>query len=201
MRLTDRDKKILRYIEEYKSITIIQCSKIFYCNYKQAYYQARKRLSILYKNKYLKKYRKDPMHETIYFMDKHLNYHDLKVFDIYAELISLKVNIRYLKPKFRITGINDKYREIDALIECEYKGYFYPIILEIDMTHFTNIEKLDEIYNSGYFQNKYKKLANNIFPTVLLLRPYLPFTPLYSNLYDIKVMCLDNYNLSLIFNF
>jgi hypothetical protein len=198
MILMERDKNILRHIEKYKSITLTQCSKIFYRNHKQAYYQARKRLSILYKNKYLKKYRKDPRSETIYFLNKHLSYHDLKVFDIYADLINMGADILFFKTKYRINNPSG-YREIDALIECKYNGYFYPIILEIDMSHFTTIEKLNDIYNSKHFQDKYKKLAPDIFPTVLIFRPYLPLDPLHSDLFDILVMQFNNYSLESLF--
>lgn len=45
--ITERDKEILRWVEENKSMTIDQCSKIFYNGNTYAYDQARKRLRFL----------------------------------------------------------------------------------------------------------------------------------------------------------
>lgn len=202
MILTQRDKKILRYIENHKSITINQCSKIFFSKNKEAYYQARKRLSILYKNKYIKKYRYDYKSETIYYIsNKHLSYHDLKVYDIYADLINLEIKIKSFHAKYKIPTPDSKmkYREADAFIEVEHLGYFYPILLEIDMHHFTTKTKLMDIYTSNYFQEKYKNLGYNIFPTILILRPYLSEQPLASELFDINIMEFNKYDLKTIF--
>lgn len=202
MMLTTRDKEILKYVEKYKSITITQCSKLFFRKNKESYYQARKRLGILYKNKHLKKYRYDYKSETIYYMNKKLSYHDLKVFDIYAELINIGATIKNFTTKYKIPTLEGKkkYREADALLEVEYQGYFYPILLEIDMHHFTSKNKLMDIYNSNHFQEKYKNLGEDIFPTILILRPYIPTTLFTTNLFDYYVMEFDNYNLSKIFD-
>ncbi|EGO86294.1 hypothetical protein G8S49_11355 [Clostridium botulinum C] len=176
MYLTKRDKSILKFIEEYGSITINQCSKIFFDKNKEGYQQARKRLKKLSENKFLKRYRKDMHSECIYFLDKKLSLHDLKAFDIYAELIFTGATIKKFIPKYRIKTLNSKktYRELDVLAEFIYKDYFYTLIIEIDYTHFTNKEKLLDIYNSNHFQSKYKHLDSNIFPSILILRPYIP---------------------------
>ncbi|NEZ74234.1 hypothetical protein EXM56_02500 [Clostridium botulinum] len=194
MYLTNRDKKILKFIEEYKSITINQCSKIFFSKCKQNYYQARKRLKLLSDNKHLKRYRKDMRSETIYYLDKKLSIHDLKVLDIYAELINKGAEIKYFKREYTIPTKNKEYRA-DGLIECTKDGYFYPILIEVDYTHFTSNKKLLDIYNSNYFQDKYEHLDIDIFPTVLIVRPFisssnnnLPFNIIYST------MCINNIN-------
>lgn len=170
MYLTARDRKIIKFIEEYKSITINQCSKIFFNNCKESYYQARKRLKLLADNKYLQRYRKDMRSETVYYITKKLSFHDLKVLDIYTYLISLGANIKTFKREYIIT-LEDKEYRADGFIECVKDGYFYPILVEIDYTHFTSKKKLMDIYNSGYFQSMYKKLDADVFPTVVIMRP------------------------------
>ncbi|APF26982.1 replication-relaxation family protein [Clostridium sporogenes] len=194
MYLTNRDKEIFKFIEQYGSITINQCSKIFFSKCKQNYYQARKRLKLLSDNKYLKRYRKDMRSEAVYYLDKKLSAHDLKVLDIYAELLHLGAEIKYFEREYIIPTKNKEYRA-DGLVECTKDGYFYPILIEVDYTHFTSNKKLLDIYNSNYFQDKYKDLDTDIFPTVLILRPFLsnninnlPFNIIYST------MCINNIN-------
>ena len=175
----DRDKEILVWIEKHKSITINQCAKIFFkeSNDKNAYYQARKRLRLLYQNKYIKRFRNDMRHEAVYFLSKKLSYHDLKIFDIYAELTKLDADITNFKKEYSIKFKSKEYR-VDALIEFNYNGYFYPLVVEIDYTHYTSKKKLLSIYNSQHFQKKYKESLgeNDIFPTILIVRPFLPTT-------------------------
>ncbi|KEH91605.1 hypothetical protein Z962_p0133 (plasmid) [Clostridium botulinum C/D str. BKT12695] len=172
MYLKKRDSEIIKFIKMYGSITINQCSKIFFTKNKEGYQQARKRLKQLSDNKFIKRYRKDMQSECIYFLDKKLSIHDLKTIDIYAELINAGATIKSFTPKYRIDTIesNKKYRELDAYIEFIYKDYLNFLILEIDYTHFTSKNKIIDIYNSNHFQNKYKKLDSNIFPDILILR-------------------------------
>lgn len=184
MILTQRDKNILRFIEEYKSITINQCSKIFFNNCKQAYYQARKRLRQLYDNKYIKRYRADMKSECIYYLTKKLSIHHLKVLDAYAEFIKIGANIEYFKTEYKVPT-KSKYYRLDALIEVTYEEYFYPLIIEVDYTHFTSQRKLIDIYNSKHFQDKYKELDDNIFPTVLIIRPVISDNSITSDLFNI----------------
>lgn len=203
MYLTDRDKDILRFIEEFKSITINQCAKIFFKNSteKNAYYQARKRLRLLSDNNYLKRFRKDMRTEVVYYFKNKLSEHDLKVLDIYAEIIDLGAEITLFEREHIIPTKNKEYRA-DALIECQKDGYFYPILIEIDYTHFTSQKKLDDIYNSNYFQNKYKKLDDNIFPTIIIVRPFLPNnTNTANNNYSILYFDINNINnIKILFN-
>ncbi|WP_033047159.1 hypothetical protein [Clostridium botulinum] len=172
MYLSDRDKSILKFIEEYGSITINQCSKIFYTKNKERYYQARKKLKKLADEKLLKRYRKDMRSQAVYYMSKKLSFHDLKVLDIYAELIDMGANITFFKREYTINTLNKNYRA-DGLIECIFDGYFYPILIEIDYTHFTSPKKLLDIYHSEYFQNKYKDLDENIFPSIIIVKPII----------------------------
>lgn len=170
MIITNRDKKTLQFIEKYGSITINQCSKIFFKNCKENYYQARKRLKKLSDNKYLNRYRKDMRSETVYYLEKKLSIHDLKVLDVYAYLIYSGVKIKSFNQEYVIPAGDKNYRA-DALIEFIYGDYFYTLLIEVDYTHYTSQKKLFDIYNSSYFQNKYKNLGEDIFPKVVIIRP------------------------------
>lgn len=170
MILTNRDKEIIKFIEKYGSITITQCSKIFFKNCKENYYQARKRLKKLSDNKYLNRYRKDMRSETVYYLEKKLSIHDLKVLDIYSYLIYSGATIKLFNQEYVIPAGDKNYRA-DALIEFVYEDYFFTLLIEVDYTHYTSQKKLLDIYNSSYFQNKYKDLGENIFPKVVIIRP------------------------------
>lgn len=188
MLLMPRDKQILKFIEDYGSITIKQCAKIFFTNNNMAYDQARKRLAILFKNKFLKRYRQDMRSETIYYSDNKLSFHDLKVLDIYAYIISVGADVTYFKQEYTIPCGDKDYRA-DGLIQCIYEDFFYPILIECDYTHYTSEKKLMDIYKSGYFQDKYRDKDENMFPFVIIMRPVipsidtslLPYNVLYTN--------------------
>lgn len=173
MILTKRDKEILKFIESYGSITINQCSKIFFGHCKQNYYQTRKRLKLLADNGYLKRYRKDMRTETVYYQEKKLSFHDLKVLDVYAYVKSVGADITFFKQEYSIT-LKDKEYRADGFLECLKDNYFFPIIIESDISHLTGEKKLMDIYNSGYFQDKYKDMEDDIFPTVVIVRPVIP---------------------------
>lgn len=193
MYLTDRDKEILRWIEEHKSITINQCSKIFYTNNKEGYQQARKRLRKLNQCNYIKRFRKDMRSETVYYLDKKLSFHDLKVFDILAELIYLGAEIKNFEKEYVIPAGEKNYRS-DALIEFIYNKYYYIFLVEIDHTHFTSFKKLIEIYKSNFFQEKYKEFGQNIFPEVLILREYETKNKMYTEYFNIHLLTYEIIN-------
>lgn len=154
--VTRRDKEILRWVEEYKSITINQCSKIFFTKNKQAYDQARKRLSSLHKQGLLNRYRKDPKSEAIYYMDKKLKVHDLKIFDVVAEFIYFGWDMIQLSKEYIIYVEGKKY-VLDAGILFKKADFYLLVYLEIDYSHFTSLEKINNIVND-HVHTEYKEL-------------------------------------------
>ncbi|MDP4143103.1 MAG: hypothetical protein Q8936_01290 [Bacillota bacterium] len=184
MILTKRDISILKFVEQYGSISINQCSKIFFSENKYAYYQARRRLKLLQNWKHLNRYRRDMRSETIYYIDKKLSYHSLKVLDVLAELISLGAKIKNFMQEYTIHTENKDYR-VDALAEFIFKDYWYTMIIEVDMSNFTSSKKLFAINNSQHFQEKYKNTGEDIFPSVLIIRQVIPINPYHTELFDI----------------
>lgn len=168
--ISKKDKLILKFIEEHKCITINQCAKTVFTGNKYAYDQARKQLQQLYKEKIIQRY-KNINNEAVYYTTQKLGIHELEIIDVYSELIFLGAKVELFKKKYRINISEKKYREIDALIELSYDDFFIPLIIEIDYTHYTSITKLQEIYNSNHFQEKYKDIGENIFPLIVIVRP------------------------------
>lgn len=181
MVLSKKDKMILNYIDDHGSITINQCAKVIFTGNKYAYDQARKKLRQLYNEKAIARYRNSVSDEAIYYIDTRLNIHALKLLDVYGELISMSAKVESFQKKYRIYVNDKKYREIDALIELNYNDYFIPLIVEIDYSHNTSISKLQEIYKSNHFQDKYKELSEDIFPLVIICRPVVK-----------KSLCVEN---------
>lgn len=152
--ITKRDKQIIKFAEEHGSININQCSKMFFRNNKEGYDQARKRLRIIYNGGFLKRYRKDIQSEVIYFIDRPLKIHDLKLMDIFAGLS--KYEIIMFQKEYEIHIDKDTNYRVDAAAIIKVNGVFIPIYIEIDYTHFTNIKKIKHLIYDYELTNKTK---------------------------------------------
>ena len=152
--ITKRDKEIIKFAETHGSITINQCALMFFRDNKAAYDQARKRLRIIYDLNLLKRYRKDPRSEAIYFIDKPLKIHDIKLMDVFAELSKYEVIMFEKECKIEID--KDTNYRVDAYAIIKIDGRFIPLMIEIDYTHFTNIKKIKQITYGYEIDNKVK---------------------------------------------
>lgn len=175
MIITKRDKMILKFIEDNGAITINQASKIFFRDCKRNYYQARKRLKLLSDNGVIRRYRKDMRSETVYYFTKIKSIHDIKIMDVYAELVYLGADVKAFEKEFTITCGKKSYRA-DALIECIYNRFWYCFLLEVDYSHMTSDKKLECIYNSNFFQERYASMDEEVFPVILITRPFIDKT-------------------------
>lgn len=162
----DRDNEILKFIEEHGSITINICANLFFNNANNSYDLARKRLRILYKNKYIKRH-KAVGSEVIYYLNRPIKPHNLKLLEVYSKFSTMGNVITFEKEKMVICP--NKKRKIDAFMEIEVDdGEYinsYPLIVEIDYTHNTHIDKIKDIYNSNYFQSQY-----GFLPTIIIVK-------------------------------
>lgn len=161
--ITKRDKEILIWIEKYGSITINQCAKIFFTNNSEAYDQARKRLQILHKRGLIKRFRKDPKSEAIYYMSRKLKIHDLKIYDVIAEFINGGWKMIEFEKEYPIKACSKKY-VLDAFAKFERNNKVFKLILEIDYTHFTGKDKIEDIL----FQLNYKECKNNQYIFIIV---------------------------------
>lgn len=153
--MTDRDKNIMKWMEEYKYISIYHCSKIFYNGNKCAYDQARKRLRKLYKAKLFKRYRESPEHEVIYYLDKRPNSHRLKLLDAIAYFQEFEID--EIEKEFKIDVYEYTSYKIDATAIIKHEGMNYPLLIEIDYTHDTELEKIQNIIR--YLEKKHDKVS------------------------------------------
>lgn len=137
--ITARDKEILKFIENYKSITIRQAQYLFFNG---SYEGARRRLAELEKFGLLKSSISKARSEKIYF-EKLLSDHDLYKIDY---IVNLKKNqFEILEFNTKPSYFNNTLRP-DAFVICRKNGYKYITFLEVDYTHYTDNTKLNTLY-------------------------------------------------------
>lgn len=171
--ITDKDQKVLNFVEQFGSITINQTRKMFYNTQKYGYDIARRRLKKLVTHNKLRVSRDLTGNENVYYTDKKLSYHDLLVLDYYASLIYNGSKIVYFKQKQPwLNGkiVSDAY--------CCYvignKVFFN--ILEVVRTHGIDKDKYMNLFKSGEPQRFnsaiYEKLGGdtiNEFPRIVVV--------------------------------
>lgn len=161
--LTERDRKVLKWIEDYKAISINQAAQIFFNG---SYESCRRRLKQLEDREILKSYKSNILGK-IYYQEKKLKDHELLVYEFLKEICKLGGSIRKIKiqPRY-LKGLIRP----DAYLEIIFKKYVYFIFLEIDYTHYTDINKIN-LYEHLYSQKEIQKQCYNTFPTLLISRP------------------------------
>ena len=173
MYLTEEDHKILMQVENYGSITISQCQKLFYNTQAKGYEMARKHLSKLVQYKKLLIDKDIHCKRNVYFTTKKPGYHKILVLDFYSELIKHGAVIR----NFRIEQpwINKKYKS-DAYICYTIGNKVFFDILEVVRTKNVEIQTYKDIFNSGEAQalnnELYKQLGGqsmNKFPRLIII--------------------------------
>lgn len=162
--LTNRDREILTWIENYKAISINQCSILFFNN---SYEGARRRLKQLEDMEHLKSYTIKDTKEKIYYWDKKISKHDLLILDFIA---TMKFNeAELLEYKYQPQYLNGAIRP-DAYMIFRYKDKVLFILLEVDLHHYTSNIKMqtyEKLFRSGELQEK----CLGTFPIIVIARP------------------------------
>ncbi len=197
--LTQRDREVLTWIQDYKAISVAQCSELFY---KGNYEGCRRRLKQLEDMELLKSYITRYSKEKVYYQDKKMSEHDLNVYNFLkvikkngGNIISIQNQPRYM---------NDTIRP-DAFIIFSYQNNVYFILLEVDLTHYTSNSKMqryEELYKNGELQIQ----CYGTFPIVIIARPTMDgirynssnFNVVYLDLYYSNIINLLFQNSSII---
>lgn len=138
--LTNRDLEILEWIDKYKTITVEQARYIFF---KGSYESARRRLSILEKDKILKSYISKSTKQKVYYSEKKISDHDLYCLDYIKEL--KKYNCKIIEIKNKPHYLNNLIIP-DMYVKFKFNGYVFNTLLEVDFTHATEEKKLNLLY-------------------------------------------------------
>ena len=133
MRLTDRDIKIIEYVDKFQGGTIEQIQLLFFPTYDMC----KKRLKILKDNKFLKAAKHQVLNKLVYYNKKIPSYHTLVVNHV---RVLLKDSILDFRKEYLI----DKFK-VDALMVTKNKKV---IVVEVDIFNKTSEDKVNKIKTS-----------------------------------------------------
>lgn len=165
--LGDRDKQILRHIEEWEFATIKQIADIFYPQQKYGYDLARKRLNLLVDNQKLLKYRDIDSNINVYTLEKAKNRRksDFILMDFYAKLTLEGADILLFEKEYN-KFMDGKMRP-DAFIVIKIEGWLLYLFVEVQTRHAkVDLGKYERLFVSNEFQEKFQ---TNIFPTIVII--------------------------------
>lgn len=186
--LTQRDREILTWIQDYKAISVAQCTELFFNG---NYEGCRRRLKQLEDMELLKSYITKYSKEKVYYQDKKMSEHDLNVYNFLkvikkngGDIIKIQNQPQYMSGKIRP----------DAFIIFSYSGNVYFILLEVDITHYTSnskMQKYEELYKTGELQNE----CCGTFPIVIIARPTTNDIRYNSRNFNVVYLDLSYYNI------
>ena len=152
--------KIMEFVQEHKSITVDMCKVLFY-NTKFGYDSARRALTSLNKNGYLKVGYDFVTDKKVYYINKKIRSHDLMLLSLYTSIIALGGEEVQLRKEYT----NQYYGgRSDGLMAYKCHGEDKIIFVEIDMQNKTNIKKYLDLFDTGYFQER-----TGVFPRLLIV--------------------------------
>ena len=169
LQLQQRDKDILRFLEEHRGITTQQCISIFFKNDISAY----RRLNQLEDAGILEHYMIG--RNKVYKLSgesRQLSCHDTLIYDFYAwiyskggEVLDFKKNPHYFKNQL-IPDALVKFK-----LPYEGQNYLCYALLEIDYTHYSSEEKIMTLYPKLYREQVLKEYCGLAeFPFVIVAR-------------------------------
>jgi hypothetical protein len=156
---------MLKHLEKYNGFTIIQAGLMFFPKTRLNYDYARKRLCLLHERGLVRRYTSDITDEYIYYdydAKKPPREHEIFAMMPYSLLKYYDANILYYKRDQRF--MNDKIRP-DAFMIFEFNGIKKAIILEVNLGHEAEIQRLEDFCKTGELQDK----LQGDFPIVLVL--------------------------------
>lgn len=149
--ITEKDIKIIEFINEYGSITIDQAYKLFFSNATYGKDIARKRLKKLNEIGMLHKtvLKQGLTNELIYYKDRPVSTHKLMLLNLFANLKYYGATINEFRLEYKVGNIRP-----DAFISFDYKDYTVYAFIEVVLTHQVNYKNYEELKQSGELQSK-----------------------------------------------
>ena len=169
LQLQSRDRQVLRFLEEHRAITTQQAINIFFKKDISAY----RRLNQLEEAGILESYTRGK--NKVYKLpgDRELSEHDLLIYDFYSwiyskggEVLDFKKNPHYFKNALIPDGL------FKFILPYEDKKYFCCVLLEVDLNHYTEADKLMTLYPKLYREQVLTEYCEKVeFPFVVIARP------------------------------
>lgn len=166
--ITDKDRVVLRHIDEWGYITLKQISQIAYNGLSYGYDYARRRMNKLKEQGMIKCHRSTLLNCNIYYFDdskKNPSFHRNLSMDYYCKLISLGANIEYFKRE-EIWADGTKYRCIsDAVCVFTLGDTKLFNLVEINVSHNKlRLNRFESII--PFFKDKF---GYNVAPNIILI--------------------------------
>lgn len=133
MKLTDRDVKIINFVEANQGATIEQLQKLFFPSYDVA----ANRLKILADNKFLKVKVHPTLGKKVYYLKKIPSFHSLVITEV---TILLGDKIKFMQREYKI-----KNNFVDCIFILNLGKI---IILEVDIYNRTKENKIKDVLNT-----------------------------------------------------
>lgn len=182
--LTDRDRQVLRFLEDNRAITTQQAKYIFFDGIERS---AIRRLNQLEDDGVISSYYRGKNKVYRLSDDKELSYHDVMILDFYSwiykqggKVLDFKKTPHYL----------NNILIPDALIKCrlpyqDTAGTFF-FLLEVDYKHPSSDEKIEVFYEKLYREEVLKEYCGAAeFPILILAKEYITNVRKKSNNFEI----------------
>ena len=158
MRNEPKYNDILDFISTYGAITNEICTNLFY-NTKYGKDCSRRALNKLHDKKIIRK-GIDVINNTYqYYLTRTISNHKLQLLRFYSYVVKAGAEILDFQKEYKsIKAISDGF------MMYRYNGKTKIIVIETDITKKTKVKKYENLYEEGYFQEKY-----GTFPRVFIL--------------------------------
>lgn len=154
MIITQRDRKVIEFIEAMNCVSTKTIYELFYPSLRVA----QNRLKLMTENKIVKRDRDHLTSQYYYYINNKPKqvHHNLLLANFYKEL-SKKATIEVFKKEFVIEDIRP-----DALVIYTVNGKSYIAFVEIELSNQPDIPKYEALFKSG----KYKEYFKGVFPLI-----------------------------------
>lgn len=156
--ITNRDKKVIEFVDKYKIATTDTIAELFYPNIKVA----RRRLKAIYDSKLLKRERDHFTAQYNYYTKKPKQLrHSLLLTEFYRELNKIS-EIQYFENEY----VCDDVRA-DGIVAFVYRGKGYVGFIEVEISNNgLDVEKYERLYKNGKYINYYPLDVLKAFPLI-----------------------------------
>lgn len=165
--LTERDRKIINFIDKIGYATIQNIASMYFSENKFSYDLARKRLKKIKEFEgYIKSFQNSETNETIYVPynsnKKKISIHDVMVLNYACKLKSIGCDIYNIELEPSFGNIKP-----DALVQCTINGYKCHQLVEMQIRH--NLIDLDR-YNKQDVMKSILSKTNNVLPKLIIIQ-------------------------------
>lgn len=182
--LTDRDKQIIEFLNDFKCATTTTISNMFFNG---SLRPTQRRLKHLREHGYIKSYQANILSENIHYIKKRPSQlqHSLILSSFISELVKADIEILKYKVSYKLENII-----ADCFLAVRHKDKNYIYFVECENTKSFNLSKYEELY----FNRAWKEIFP-IFPSIIVISDRAVKKSNSFNVIDIKLDFRDMDNL------